>query len=279
MLKYQEYYVAFIDILGFKSLLKERKCEEIYSIFEVLRKKTHGRLNMNGVEIKAYNHIHYTILSDSVIVYIKSNIDDAFATLVDICKKLQFSLANRDIPIFLRGAISIGDLFHKKDVIYGNALSSAYLLESNLAKYPRVIFTGDTLEKGLKNTKYMFPDMEGIIKPYQEDDDALYFVDYLLPDVWNTDKLIKYYHTLKNICNEQLNQVTEEGLRNKYIWLKAKVDKAIKVNTGVDKYFRELEKKKHEQDLLEYNERFSIYSQQPQIKTSVKYQEEAKIKK
>ena len=278
MPKYQEHFVAFLDILGFKSLLKDRTCEEIYSIFEVLHKKTQGRRNLNGVEIEAYNYIRHTILSDSVIVYIKSNIDDAFAALIDICNKLQYSLANRDKPILLRGAIAIGDLYHKNDIIYGNGLSSAYLLESNLAKYPRIIFTGDTLERGLKNTKYMFPDMEGLMRPYQEDDDALYFTDYLSPDFWNTDTLVKYYDRLMRICNEQLNQATDEGLRNKYIWLKKKVEKAIKVHTDVAKYYREIEEIKQEQQLLEYNERFSIYTQQPQIEISVKHPEDIKNK-
>lgn len=259
MPKYQEHFVAFLDILGFKSLLKDRTCEEIYSIFEVLHKKTQGRHNLNGVEIKAYKYIRHTILSDSVIVYIKSNIDDAFVALIDICNKLQYSLANRDKPILLRGAIVIGDLYHKKDIIYENGLSSAYLLESNLAKYPRIIFTGDTLEKGLKNTKYMFLDMEGIIRPYQEDDDSLYFTDYLSPDFFNADSLIKYYDRLIALCNKELNQATEERLRNKYIWLKKNVDKAIKVHVDVAEHYKKIEEEKQEQSMLEYNKRFSIF--------------------
>ena len=104
--EYHEYFVAFLDILGFKSLLNNTKCDDIYSIFEVLHKKTNSRRNQNGVEIKAYHHIKHTILSDSVIVYIRSDIDDAFAALIDICNQLQSSLANREKPILLRGGIN-----------------------------------------------------------------------------------------------------------------------------------------------------------------------------
>lgn len=270
--KYQEYYVAFLDILGFKALLKDRTCEEIYSIFEILHQNARGKLNLNGVDIQAYKHIHHIILSDSIIIYIKANKPDAFAALVHICNKLQYSLANRDKPILLRGAIAIGDLYHKKDVIYGSGLSSAYSLESNLAKYPRIIFTGDVLERGLENTTYMFPYMEGFTNLYQKDKDSLYFVNYFSPDFWDTNILIKYYDSLNNICNEQLNQAIEEGLRNKYIWLKKKVDKAIKMYPDVEKYYKEIEEKKQEQERLKYNKRFSIYSQQ-QIKLSVEYPE------
>ncbi|MBQ7373282.1 MAG: hypothetical protein IJW64_01800 [Clostridia bacterium] len=260
MPRYHEHFVAFLDILGFKSLLKDLSCEDIFSIFEVLHKKANGMRNQNGVEIKAYDYIHHTILSDSIVLYIRSDIDDAFAALIDICNKLQYSLANRDKPILLRGGIEVGDLFYENDIIYGNGLSSAYLLENNLAKYPRIIFTGDTLKKGLKNTKYMFVDMEGIMRPYQEDDDALYYTDYFSPDFWDTDTLIQYYDRLLGVCNEQLNQAIEEGLRSKYLWLKKKVERAIKIHSSVAEYYRKRTEEK--QETLEYNDRFSIYPQQ-----------------
>ena len=266
MPEYKEHFVAFLDILGFKSLLKDTSCEDIYSIFEVLHKKAHGRRNQNGVEIYAYEHIHHTILSDSIIVYIKSDIDDAFAALIDICNKLQFSLANREKPILLRGGISVGDLFCENDIIYGNGLSSAYLLENNLAKYPRIIFTGETLEKGLKNTKYMFVDMEGIIRPYQEDDDALYYTDYLYPEFWDNATLIQYYDRLIDMCTCQLNQANDSSLREKYLWLKKKVENAINVRSNIAEHYKRLKEEKDEQRIAEYNSRFSIYPQQIHVK-------------
>jgi len=260
--EYKEYYVAFLDILGFKSLLKNSSCGEIYSVFEILHNKTHGKRTQNGVEIEAYNHIHHTILSDSVIVYIRADIDDAFAALIDICNRLQSSLANKDVPILLRGGIAIGELFYENDIIYGNGLTAAYLLENNLAKYPRIIFTGDTLEKGLKNTKYMFSDMEGIIRPYQKDEDYLYYADYLFPDFLHTAQIIEYYDRLLTICKNQLNQSIEDNLREKYLWLKKKVDKAIHIHSDISDYYQKLEKQQEEKRLHEYNSRFSIYPQQ-----------------
>ena len=93
---------------------------------------------------------------------------------------------------------------------------------------------------------------------------------YLSPDFLGTNTLITYYDRLIGICNEQLNQATEEGMRSKYIWLKKKVDKAIKMHTAVAKHYKEIEEKKQEQEMLEYNRRFSIYSQPPQLKIRVK---------
>lgn len=265
MHEYHEHYVAFLDILGFKALLKSASCDDLYSIFEVLHKKSHGHLNQNGVEIKAFDHIHHTILSDSIIVYIRSDIEDAFAALIHICNQLQTSLANRENPILLRGGIAIGKLFFEKDIIYGEGLSAAYLLENNLAKYPRIIFTGDTLTKGLKNTKYLFTDMEGIIRPYQEDDDALYYTDYLCPTFADITRYIQFYDRLNAMCSNYLNQATESNVREKYLWLKEKITKAIEMNSSVAAHYEKLEKEKHEHWFEEYNRRFSIYPEQLHI--------------
>lgn len=262
---YKEHYVAFLDILGFKDLLKSASCEELYSVFEVLHKKSHGKLNQNGVEIQAFDHIHHTILSDSIILYIESDIEDAFAALIHICNQLQTSLANREHPILLRGGIAVGNLFYENDIIYGEGLSSAYLLENNLAKYPRIVFTGDMLSKGLENTKYMFVDMEGIIRPYQEDEDALYYADYLQPTFWSNADLIQYYDRLKTMCSFHLNQGIESGLRAKYLWLKMKVEDAIKVHSSVAAHYKKLDEEEAARRFEEYNGRFSIYPHQLHI--------------
>lgn len=264
MKKYDDYYVAFIDILGFKELLKTDSCESIYQIFDVLHKKTTGYLNLNGVEIQAYQHIRHTILSDSVIVYIKASVEDAFAALINICAKLQISLANREEPILLRGGIAKGGLFHENDVIYGEGLSKAYLLESNLAKYPRIVFSGELLKDGLKNTKYMFSEMEGIIKPYQTDNDRLNYIDYLYLNLMNIDE-ISYFEKLKTLCDTYLNREIEEKLRSKYLWLSDKIEKKIESRDNLRQHYRKKYEEEIERKTEEYNERFSIYPQQLHI--------------
>ncbi|WP_249313661.1 hypothetical protein [Congzhengia minquanensis] len=261
MIKYDEYYVAYLDILGFKELLRTASCESIYQIFDILHKKTRGHLNLNGVEIQAYQHIHHTILSDSVIVYIKASVEDAFAVLIDICKNLQSSLANREAPILLRGGVAKGALFHENDIIYGEGLSKAYLLESNLAKHPRIVFSGELLEDGLKNTKYMFAEMEGLVKPYKTDDDRLYYIDYLEISMMGID-LITYFDQLQAMCNSYLNKEIDEGLRSKYLWLLSKIEKKIAVISFLREHYSKKEEEEDKRKSEEYSKRFSIYPKQ-----------------
>ena len=189
--------------------------------------------------------------------------------MIHICKQLQLSLANRDHPILLRGGIAIGDLFCESDIIYGEGLSSAYLLENNLAKYPRIIFTGDTLFKGLENTKYMFSDMEGLIPPYKEDDDALYYPDYLYPEFWHKDELVQYFDRLKSMCDFYLNQGIDINLREKYLWLKRKIEDSIKINSCVAEHYRKKETEKSEQHFEKYNSRFSMYPHEFDVKLKI----------
>ena len=260
MPEYKEHYVAFLDILGFKALLKNTPCDEIYSIFDIINNKSHGKREENGVLIEALDHVKHMILSDSIILYIEVSIEDAFAALMYICNQLQVSLANREQPILVRGGIAMGNLFCMDDIIYGEGLSAAYLLESNLAQYPRVIFTGNTLSKGLANTKYMHASMESLNPPYQSDNDELYYVNYLCPP-WNNDELIQYFDRLLNVCTKYLDMNIDSNLRNKYLWLKEKTNDAKSHYPQIVEYYKKREEYAEQQRCENYNERLKIYSQ------------------
>jgi len=46
----------------------------------------------------------------------------------------------------VRGAITVGNLFHKNNVVFGEALVEAHRIESQIAKTPRIIFSDAALE-------------------------------------------------------------------------------------------------------------------------------------
>ncbi len=257
--EYKEHYVAFLDILGFKELLKENSCDSVFSIFSTLRENTHSQMTLNGAKIEAYEYIKHTILSDSIVVYIESDIDDAFSTLIDVCKKLQMALASRETPILIRGGIAKGNLFWDEGIIYGSGLVKAYLMESNLAKYPRIVFSGETLEDGRKNAKYTFPELEGILKKYKTDDDRLNYVDYLDICYYNLSDGVRYYDGLKKLCNAYLNKEIDHSLREKYLWLQKKIEYAIEHHSNYKEYYRKLEEEECEQWAKEYAEKFEIF--------------------
>ena len=265
MREYKEHFVAFLDILGFKAFINHEKCENIYQIFETIHSRSKSSLMYNGVQIQAFEAIHYKILSDSIIVFIDAETDDSFAALLTICTQLQIALADRDDPILLRGGIAKGSLYYEDDIIFGQGLTQAYLLENNLAKYPRVIFTGDTLDAGKRVAKYMFPELEGLCQNFIESEDGLYIVDYFPTNYpGKLDKIKIYSDKLIHKCEVMLNSLTDASLREKYLWLRKQINKSISHMSQLQELYNQETEIKRNAETEQYNARFAVYRQQEQ---------------
>lgn len=258
MKEYRDHFVAFLDILGFKAMINSNTCEEIYEIFTEIHSRSKSSMNYNGFDIDAYQHIHHKILSDSVIVYIEANIDDAFPALLDICRKLQIALADREQPILLRGGIAKGSLYYEEDIIYGQGLTQAYLLESNLARYPRIIFTGETLEAGRKTTKYMFPSLDGIVLEFEKDEDELHYLTFFTLFSKPEESKV-FYDRLIDLCNNVLAKTTDASLREKYLWLKRKIEATIDRSGNLRDIYKKEREQQRATEIEEFNAKFAIY--------------------
>ena len=258
MREYREHFVAFLDVLGFKAFIDHEECETIYKIFETIHARSKGAMNYNGVQIQAFERIQHKILSDSVIIFIDAEIEDSFPALLTICTQLQRVLANREDPILLRGGIAKGSLYYEDDIIYGQGLTKAYLLECNLAKYPRVIFTGETLEAGQKTTKYMFPAVERWGGDFVKDKDGLYFIDYLPGKL---EEMKAYGDRLIHKCEIMLNRLTDASLREKYLWLRNQIDESISHMSQLKELYNQEAEAEMEKEIELYNARFSVYEE------------------
>ena len=255
MREYREHFVAFLDILGFKQLITHSSCDEIYNIFETIHNNSSDKLIYNGVEIGAYQQIRHMILSDSVILYIPSDIEDSFYALITVCRKLQTTLANRENPILLRGGIAKGNLYCDNGIIYGDGLTNAYLLESNLAKFPRIIFTGDTLEAGKRIAKYVVSDLEFRIE-YILDDDMLYMIQiYPVFGRHSVNEIKGYFDGLIRLCNHYINISTDISIREKYVWLRKKIDETIDLIPDIKVKYKAEQEKQMLQSFIESNNR------------------------
>lgn len=133
-IKYKKSFVAFLDVLGFKEIIKEKDLpkldtyfNELKSIIEYLR--------------KTINDIECIVISDSIIITVpfdevETNNFKKLNILCDHIMLLQYHLIKNDI--WIRGAISFGDTYCKDNQIVGQGYINAYLLEQE-AIYPRVI--------------------------------------------------------------------------------------------------------------------------------------------
>ena len=230
---YRKRIVAFIDILGFKHLVEKSKddsnaAEEIHYALNRIRSIKQSN------NIKGYSKvtgIQASTFSDcAVISYPVDKPDSFFNILLDLIH-LQLDLAYRGVLI--RGGVTIGELYHKSDIVYGPAMNQAASMEKDIAIYPRIVLTEETLEEGIQLSRKpkMSPyddssevDEQTIRSFVRRDMDDLYFLDMLKQDQEINDDGTEYYDWLikvKNLIEDGL-QENSNNLRvlMKYRWMK-----------------------------------------------------------
>jgi len=141
----EKYFVAFLDILGFRNVVMDDKSEE--KVQKVLKSLKNA---IDKTELHAgFKHI---IFSDSLLIYIKDEYDcvQSFKPLRDICfvvQQIQFECMKDNV--WFRGGISHGEMIETSvgeyKNIYGKALIDAYQHEQQ-AKYPRVVLSPSVIK-------------------------------------------------------------------------------------------------------------------------------------
>jgi hypothetical protein len=144
---YTKYFVAYLDILGFKELVRSEKKldkDKIEIYFALIREGTKKILKRNPE-----HPISSKIISDSVILSIQCDEKaDKLNNFVDLCfavREIQRDLAINDI--WLRGAIAFGDAYIDSinNNIVGKAYIKSYFLGEKLAVHPRIIIDNDII--------------------------------------------------------------------------------------------------------------------------------------
>lgn len=225
---YEERIVAFVDILGFKSMVdkSEESYQEQNRIMEAMD-IIHGYKTMNDKFLDGgllELGIQITTFSDSVIISYPITYDGGiFFIMLDLIH-LQIDLLR--LGMFIRGGISVGNAHHDEFNAFDPAIVKAYELESTMAIYPRIIISEDTLITGVKNSpshqnEY---DLNLLLTLLKKDNDGWLYLDYLKQyeelDYPETDyyKLLK---TIRNILVDRLNVYNSKSLKiySKYRWL------------------------------------------------------------
>ena len=154
--------VAFVDILGFSSMVKS-DCESKngkYYYFETLK-------NLNE-RTRKITDCNITQFSDSIIFSLPLNKEN-YQKLITILAEYQLQLLYNSI--LCRGAIAYGKHYKENDFMFSQALIEAYQLELNDAIYPRIVVSQNLFD-------YFKPDVKSLEHVLKEND-GFWFVDYL----------------------------------------------------------------------------------------------------
>lgn len=219
----EECYVAFLDIQGFKTMVMEREPDFILKVFKLIQNTEKSILcdkifhEDHDGEVK-YNalssNLFYYIMSDSIVLAIKSSVEEGFYFLAKWCCEIQVRLF-REYNILLRGGISKGCFYGEGHISFGKGMVNAYELENKGGAFQ--IF----LAPSLYSLKDHNPKLPFLNVYWKKEEDRVY-IDWL-PSIINCDAS---YNNIIKLSKKQIDEaqgISDEKNKSKviskYEWL------------------------------------------------------------
>jgi len=256
---YEQRCIAFIDILGFGTLIEEsagninlqkmiydaldslhsqRINDELYSRVNEELIPPEELVNVREIaaifnqQLKLAHPVLVTFFSDSLVLSAK--VEDVIASqlVLDIVAKLSLRLW-QDHNLLIRGGITIGKLLHKENgPLFGPAMNRAYFLESEKAINPRILIDKvcfehylrvETFEplKSLINSEGEFHYMSLATAFRHTINDS---TEALAGDKVLARHRLSLASTVEQLLRIEKNQ-SDGKIKSKYIWLIQEIEK------------------------------------------------------
>ena len=130
---------AFIDILGFRDLLRRQSATQLHDILALMRDPP----LLRGLGAGLREHVTISTFSDNICISAAPTYEGV-RWLLSVTEQLAHSLLG--FGTLLRGAVVVGELVHDDKVVFGDALVRAYAIESQVAEHPRIVLTREFVE-------------------------------------------------------------------------------------------------------------------------------------
>jgi len=125
-LKYKEKIVAFIDILGFSSIISAIEEDQ------GLHNRLHWVLShVRSKQKTAHSDLGISVFSDCIVLCCEM---EKYHSAIWASGWLQAELLSAGI--LTGGGISFGKVFHSDEIIYGKGMINAFQIENSAAVYP-----------------------------------------------------------------------------------------------------------------------------------------------
>lgn len=231
MIEHDEFEIrvlAFIDILGFKRMVKKAetdadefsKLKKVLNYIDSLREE-----NITGTMPLKELGRELTVFSDSIVISypVNKHPSSVFYLLIDI---IHIQLELMFEGVLLRGGISVGQLCHDDNIVFGEAMIDAHYLESKCANYPRIILTDKVIDVGVENRVYQHSkeeEFEYINSLIKRDFDGFYFIDFLSQwqELDSPDIYLKGLSRVKEVIENNILGTSDQNILSKYQWLKS----------------------------------------------------------
>lgn len=233
---YERRYCLFFDVLGFRNKVSNHTAKNILDVLQEIRKSHIYRVVYGESSENILSSRRVAQFSDNVVVSYCEGDFMGMITMIGDVFRLQLNLLRHGFLI--RGAVTVGDLYHDDQFCFGPALIEAAELEK-LAMYPRVILTNQFAPQSLFNNPTAITDLakgRNINNMVANDLDGMFYIDYfnVIPDDFdNHDQLFSYLYDLKKSIVELDNaSKSNMNIGLKYSWMRKKFDDML---TGISK--------------------------------------------
>lgn len=234
-MSYENRFIAFLDILGFKNWIEKTVINE--SIFNTIK----AGLDYISNEREELYHGHYSdmrinnkeisVFSDSIVISYSMDKGSLFYVLMDL---IYICINLNSKGIFVRGGVSFGKLYHKNHECFGPAMVKAYELEQKQAIYPRIVVEPEVVKNGIMNpgpANTPKQELAYIEKLLSEDKgEGIFYLDYL-SQYEEMDSIEEYMDLIckikKHVANNLEQTKNHEHLFRKYIWFAKYYNKTV----------------------------------------------------
>ncbi len=241
-LKYQYRIVAFLDVLGFESMLYEFENEALENKKEddtrLVSQKATDFVNVfkDVTNLMDDFDCNYYLFSDNICLTVdphhnKSLIVDILFTISNLFRKFS------QMGYFLRGGIDYGLMLDEKSIAMGVPLANAYIMESKKAIFPRVIMSDRFIEfiDDISFDETNQFNIENFISKNSE----IKYVN-LFYNVIKTDDKITFFEQYKKVIEDQLFVNKEkENIFIKYTWIAKEYNEFLDNYVGNIEYFEQ----------------------------------------
>ena len=218
-MKFEHRAVAFIDVLGFKSLVTNADLEP--SVF----KQIEALVNLLSTAVPILDSRVSSIIpdrliplhqyiSDCIILSAPINDDDLKnynGLEIIVMRAIQLSHFFLSSGYLIRGGISVGNVWHTKSNIVGPAYQEAYLLEANGDK-PYIVLSTSAIRFWRGGSRMCLVD------------DKTVFVnglhDFYIPNNTEHDGIDKAYQSYAEIVENAIQSNISQSAQEKWKWFK-----------------------------------------------------------
>lgn len=210
-------FVAYFDIMGFKSMLRKYSIDEIYGQFKDL---------LDGIQNKLKTHklLAYSAFSDLIVVITEDDSDKSFTQLADAALMLMQDTFFH-YKWGMSGCIARGEVTYDKErnIFIGQPIVDAYLISEDIDFYGVVIHESayDDVKKYIVRKKkqyksshleYLFKEERIYFKSGFYSECHLRWIDFDLVKIYNPQKT---HELITSNLDEMLNGI--HGRARRYI--------------------------------------------------------------